>query len=185
MTPWHDCERFQSRPDGARPPLTQPPRQLAPGPRSASASCRVLSRHLAHHSHCRPSSAPPIAPADRLPTSNLPEFESGPSRLLLLHPPSAILAPSIGGFGISSDEGQPAIGASRNSQFAIASNGRAYIVVVTSHAGSRTLLAGRQLEPHTIGWRSDQKLRRYRPRLRWCDRRRELEVCSSRSGEQS
>ena len=48
-----------------------------------------------------PPSVPPIAPADRLPTSNLPEFESGPSRLLLLHPPSAILAPSIGGFGLS------------------------------------------------------------------------------------
>ena len=99
VAPWHDSERCLSRPDGARPPLTQPPRQLAPGP-SASASCRVLSRHLAHHSHCRPPSVPPIAPADRLPTSNLPEFESGPSRLLLLHPPSAILAPSIGGFGM-------------------------------------------------------------------------------------
>ena len=100
VAPWHDSERCLSRPDGARPPPTQPPRQLTPG-RSASASCRVLSRHLAHHSHCRPPSAPPIAPADRLPTSNPPEFESGPSRLLLLHPPSAILAPSIGGFGFT------------------------------------------------------------------------------------
>ena len=49
--------------------------------RSASASCRVLSRHLAHHSHRRPLSAPPIAPTDRRPTSNLPEFEPEPSRL--------------------------------------------------------------------------------------------------------
>ena len=37
--------------------------------------------HLAHHSHCRPPSAPPKAPADRPPTSRLPEFEPGSSRL--------------------------------------------------------------------------------------------------------
>ena len=42
----------------------QRPRQLAPS-QSASASCRVLSRHLAHHSRCRPPSAPRKAPADR------------------------------------------------------------------------------------------------------------------------
>ena len=57
-------KRFHSRPDAARPPLTQRPRQLAPV-RSASASCRVLSRHLPRHSHCKPPSAPPKAPADR------------------------------------------------------------------------------------------------------------------------
>ena len=62
--PWPGCEPFHSQPDGARPPLTQRPRQLAPV-RSASASCRVLSRHLPHHSHCKPPSAPPKAPADR------------------------------------------------------------------------------------------------------------------------
>ena len=39
-------------------PPTERPRKLAPV-RSASASCRVLSRHLARHSHCRPPSAPP------------------------------------------------------------------------------------------------------------------------------
>ena len=61
-------------------PLTQRPRQLAPA-QSASASCRVLSRHLARHSHCRPTSAPLKAPADRPPTSRLPEFEPGSSRL--------------------------------------------------------------------------------------------------------
>ena len=43
---------------------TERPRQLAPS-RSASPSRRVLSRHFAHHSHCRPPSAPPKAPADR------------------------------------------------------------------------------------------------------------------------
>ena len=32
VAPWHDSARCLSRPDGARPPLTQPPRQLAPGP---------------------------------------------------------------------------------------------------------------------------------------------------------
>ena len=43
------------------------------------------------------------APLDRPPTSRLPEFEPGSSRLLLPHPPSAVLAPSIGGFGLSPD----------------------------------------------------------------------------------
>ena len=78
------CEPFHSQPDGARPPLTrQPterPRKLAPA-QSASASCRVLSRHLARHSHCRPPSVPPKAPADRPPTSRLPKFKPGSSRL--------------------------------------------------------------------------------------------------------
>ena len=82
--PWPGCEPFHSEPDGARPPLTrqptQRPRKLAPG-QSASASCRVLSRHLARHSHCRPPSVPPKAPADLPPTSRLPEFEPGSSRL--------------------------------------------------------------------------------------------------------
>ena len=82
--PWPDCEPFHSQPDGARPPLTrqptQRPRKLAPA-QSASASCRVLSRHLARHSHCRPPSGPPKAPADRPPTSRLPKFQPGSSRL--------------------------------------------------------------------------------------------------------
>ena len=82
--PWPDCEPFHSQPDGARPPLTrqptQRPRKLAPA-QSASASCCVLSRHLALHSHCRPPSVPPKAPADRPPTSRLPKFEPGSSRL--------------------------------------------------------------------------------------------------------
>ena len=47
----------------------------------ASASCRVLSCHLAHHSLCRPPAVPPKAPADRPLTSRLPEFEPGSSRL--------------------------------------------------------------------------------------------------------
>ena len=82
--PWPDCEPFHSQPDGARPPLTHQPtqrsRKLAPA-QSASASCRVLSRHLARHSHCRLPSVPPKAPADRPPTSRLHEFEPGSSRL--------------------------------------------------------------------------------------------------------
>ena len=49
-------------------PPTERPRKLAPV-RSASASCRVLSRHLPHHSHCKPPSAPPKAPAT---AANLP-----------------------------------------------------------------------------------------------------------------
>ena len=81
---WPDCAPCHSLPDGARPPLTrqptQRPRKLAPA-QSASASCRVLSRHLALHSHCRPPSVPPKAPADRPPTSRLPKFEPGSSRL--------------------------------------------------------------------------------------------------------
>ena len=56
--------------------LNAPPPQLAPS-RSASASCRVLSCHLVRHSHCRPPSVPPKAPADRPPTSRLPNSEPG------------------------------------------------------------------------------------------------------------
>ena len=82
--PWPDCEPFHSQPDGARPPLTrqptQRPRKLAPA-QSASASCRVLSRHLARHSHCKPPSAPPKSACRPPPTSHLPEFEPGSSRL--------------------------------------------------------------------------------------------------------
>ena len=59
---------------------TERPRQPAPA-RPASPSCRVLSCHLPRHSHCRPPSAPPKAPADRPPTSPLPEFVPGPSLL--------------------------------------------------------------------------------------------------------
>ncbi len=95
-----------SQPDGARPPLTrqpsQRPRKLALA-QSASASCRVLSRHLARHSHCKPPSAPPKAPADRPPTSRIPKFEPGLSRLYSLTPlPLSSRCPSvsIGGFGI-------------------------------------------------------------------------------------
>ena len=36
---------------------------------------------LPRHSHCRPPSLPPKAPADRPPTSRLPKFEPGSSRL--------------------------------------------------------------------------------------------------------
>ena len=68
LAPWHDSARCLSR------LAFQLPRQLAP----ASASCRVLSRHL------QPLSAPPIAPTDRRPTSNLPEPE--PSRLNFFTP---------------------------------------------------------------------------------------------------
>ena len=62
-------KRFHSRPDAARPPLTHQPANPTSPPtratRGASASCRVLSRHLTRHSHCKPPSAPPKAPADR------------------------------------------------------------------------------------------------------------------------
>ena len=49
-------------------PPTERPRKLAPA-QSASASCRVLSRHLPHHSHYKPPSAPPKTPAT---AANLP-----------------------------------------------------------------------------------------------------------------
>ena len=67
------------------PPLTRLPTQrpckVAPAQSLRAPTCRVLSRHLALHSHCRPPSVPPKAPADRPPTSRLPKFEPGSSRL--------------------------------------------------------------------------------------------------------
>ena len=85
----------------ARQP-TEPLRQLAPS-RSASASRRVLARHLAHHSHCRPPSAPPKAPADRrqppvYPNSS-PDHRACNS-LTLLPLSSRRPSVSIGGFGL-------------------------------------------------------------------------------------
>ncbi len=84
-------------------PLTERPRKLAPV-RSASASCRVLSRHLAHHSHCRPPSAPPKAPADRRQPPIYPN--SSPDHrvyyfLIPLPVSSRRTSVSIGGFGLS------------------------------------------------------------------------------------
>ena len=87
-------EPFHSQPDGARPPVPQRPRQLAPV-RSASASCRVLSRHLAHHSHCRPPSAPPKLPADRRQPLIYQNSSPDHPRLLLPLTPSSVLTPSI------------------------------------------------------------------------------------------
>ena len=83
VAPWPGCEPFHSQPDSARPPLTrqptQRPRKLAPA-QSASASCRVypaislttatVSRHRRPQKRLRPP-----------PTSRLPEFEPGSSRL--------------------------------------------------------------------------------------------------------
>ena len=95
--PWPDSAPCHSQPDGARPPLTQRPRQLAPL-RSASASCRVLSRHLAHHSHCRAHRRP----QKRLETAaNFQSTRIQARIIALVTPltPSAVLAPSIGGFG--------------------------------------------------------------------------------------
>ena len=69
---------------------TQRPRKLAPA-QSATASCRVLSRHLALHSHCRPPSVPPKAPADR-PSTQIRARIIAP---VTPSPPSAVLTPSI------------------------------------------------------------------------------------------
>ena len=101
------CEPFHSRPDAARPLLTchpanRTPRQLAPV-RSASASCRVLSRHLAHHSHCRPPSAPPKAPADRRQPPVYPNSSPDHRACNFLTPlplPSRRPSVSTGGFGL-------------------------------------------------------------------------------------
>ena len=96
--PWPDSAPCHSQPDGARPPLTQRPRQLAPV-RSASASCRVLSRHLAHHSHCRAHRRP----QKRLETAanfQSTRIQAPIIALVTPLPPSAVLAPSIGGFGL-------------------------------------------------------------------------------------
>ena len=92
--PWPGCEPFHSQPDCARPLLTRhpanrTPRQLAPA-QSASASCRVLSRHLAYHSRCRP-------PAN-LPSTRIRARIIAP---VTPSPPSAVLAPSIGEFGLN------------------------------------------------------------------------------------
>ena len=81
----------------------QRPLQLAPV-RSASASCRVLSRHLAHHTHCRPPSASPKAPADRRQPPIYPNSSPDHPRLLLPLPlPVSSPRPSlsIGGFGLN------------------------------------------------------------------------------------
>ena len=79
------ASHFHSQPDGARPLLTrqptQRPRKLAPAQSRRAPLAVVLSRHLARHSHCRPPSVPPKAPADRPPTSRLPKIEPGSSRL--------------------------------------------------------------------------------------------------------
>ena len=74
--------------------MPQRPRQSAPV-QSASASCRVLSRHLAHHSHCRPPSAPPKTPADCRQPLIYPNSSPDHTRLLLPLPPSSVLTPSI------------------------------------------------------------------------------------------
>ena len=58
IVPWPDSAPCHSQPDGARPPLTQRPRQLnvpanshQSGPRARLAAS--YPRHLAHHSQCR------------------------------------------------------------------------------------------------------------------------------------
>ena len=95
--------RRQRRPSATDPPpANRTPRQLAPS-RSASASRCVLSRHLPHHSHCRPPSAPPKAPADRRQPPVYPN--SSPDHRacnFLTHLPlsSRCLSVSTGGFGL-------------------------------------------------------------------------------------
>ena len=87
------CETYGLAKEGAR--------KLAPA-QSASASCRVLSRHLARHSHCRPPSVPPKAPADRPPTPVYPN-SSPIIAPVTPHPlPLSSRRPSlsIGGFGV-------------------------------------------------------------------------------------
>ena len=93
---------------GLTAPARQPTvrlRQLVPS-RSASTARRVLSRHLAHHSHCRPPSAPPKAPADgRQPPvypNSSPDHRACNS-LTLLPLSSRRPSVSIGGFGLSDD----------------------------------------------------------------------------------
>ncbi len=108
VAPWPDCEPFHSQPDCARPPLTRhpanrTPRQLAPV-RSASASCRVLSRHPTHHSHCKPPSAPPTAPADRRQPPVYPNSSPDHRACNFLTPlPLSSRRPSVstGGFGLT------------------------------------------------------------------------------------
>ena len=83
---------------------TERPPKLTPS-RSASASCHVLSCHLALHSHCRPPPAPPKAPADRrqppiYPNSS-PDHRACNS-LTLLPVSSRRPSVSIGGFGLMS-----------------------------------------------------------------------------------
>ena len=89
-----------SRPDGARPPLTQLPRQLAPGPvRECFLPCPIPPSRSP-----QPSQAAISTPnsADR-PPANLQStrIRARTVASVTSSPPSAILAPSIGGFGLS------------------------------------------------------------------------------------
>ena len=115
----HASQKPQSRqaqpknPRGLR--QLQGRRQLAPS-RSASASRRVLSRHLAHHSHCRPPSAPPKASADRRQPPVYPNSSPDHHVCNSLTPlPLSSRRPSvsIGGFGLRPDVGASTLRASK------------------------------------------------------------------------
>ena len=99
VAPWHDSARCLSRPDGARSPLTQLPRQLAPGPvRECFLPCPIPPSRSP-----QPSQAAISTPnsADR-PPANLQStrIRARTVASVTSSPPSAILAPSIGGFGL-------------------------------------------------------------------------------------
>ena len=84
LAPWPDCEPFHSQPDCARPLLTRirptelPANSRQSGPRAPPAvsypaiplTTATAGRHRRPQSACRPP-----------PTSRLPKFEPGPSRL--------------------------------------------------------------------------------------------------------
>ena len=108
VAPSLDCEPCHFRPDGACLPLTPPSSQLNvsansrhPGPRAPLAVS--LARRLAHHSHCRPPSAPPKAPADRRQPPVYPNSSPDHRACNSLTPlPLSSRRPSvsIGGFGL-------------------------------------------------------------------------------------
>ena len=100
VAPWHDSARCLSRPDGARSPLTQLPRQLAPGPvRECFLPCPIPPARSP-----QPSQAAISTPnsADRPPVNlQSTRIRARTVASVTSSPPSAILAPSIGGFGIN------------------------------------------------------------------------------------
>ena len=100
VAPWPGCEPFHSRPDGARPPVAQRPRQpnvpansRQSGPRAPLAVSSP--RHLAHHNHCRPPSAPPQTPADCRQPLIYPNSSPYHRVCNFLTPPSSVLTQSI------------------------------------------------------------------------------------------
>ena len=98
------CKRFHSRPDAARPPLThQPANPTSPPTRATRCECLLL-RPLPAILPCPTSADGHRGPVRRLKTLRRPPIYpiGAPGHLpgSSLTSPSAVLTPSIGGFGV-------------------------------------------------------------------------------------